>query len=88
MEWHQFALVLSFPSEREAEWDALLEAAVVPDGIFCNKQHAALLLLEVEAEMEFLAIDRASQWLQELATKADPPLCIACNAQPAKEIRC
>lgn len=88
MEWHQFAFVLTVPAGRESEWDSLLDSAVAPEGILCSKQHATLLMLEVEAEMEFLAIERADLWLQALAQQADPPFRVGTNAQPAHHIDC
>ena len=86
MEWHQFALVITIPAGREAEWDALLERTVAPIGMRCEKRHAALLILEVEAEVEFLAIEKADLWLQTVAERAHPPFRVRTNAQPANEV--
>ena len=88
MEWHQFALVLTVPSDRKGEWDSLLDRAVAPNGIRFEKRHATLLILEVQAQMEFMAIERATQWLQTLSEQASPPFHIETNAQPAHEIDC
>lgn len=88
MQWHHFAFVLTIPAGREEEWETLLSAAIPPKSILCSKQHASLLLMEVEAEVEFLAIDLADQWLQTLAQQADPPFRVGTNAQPAHEIHC
>lgn len=38
--------------------------------------------------MEFLAIERAESWLQEIAQQALPSLTLGTNAQPAHEIDC
>lgn len=88
MEWHQFAMTLRLPAGREAEWDRLLARTMAPHGIRCSRRSSTLLIFEVEAEMEFLAIERAESWLQEIAQQARPSLTLGTNAQPAHEIDC
>lgn len=86
MEWHQFALTLRIPSGREAEWERLLSSTPSPAGIRCTRRSQTVLLISVEAEMEFLAIERADQWLQSVAAKGTPAFRVGTNAQPAHEI--
>jgi len=38
--------------------------------------------------MEFLAIERAESWLQEIAQHARPSFTLGTNAQPGHEIDC
>ena len=86
MEWHQFAMVLRIPEGREADWSRLLSRAVSPSNLRCTPRTPTLLIFEVEAEMEFLAIEKAEQWLNYLTTQALPPFKLGTNAQPAHEI--
>ena len=86
MEWHSFALLLTVPQGREAEWERLLRRTPVPSGMRCAFNDCTRLLVTVEAEMEFLAIEQAEQWVQSLAARALPPFSLGTNAQPENEI--
>ena len=86
LEWHSFAMVLSIPHGRESDWESLLRTASPPTGIQCTRRSATLLLFCVEAEMEFLAIEKAETWLHSLAARATPPFPIGLNPQPTHEI--
>ena len=86
MEWHSFAMVLTIPTGKEQEWEKLLSRAVPPRSIKCMQRNSTLLLLSVEAEMEFIAIEQANQWLASLCAQGLPPFRVRTNAQPLHEI--
>ncbi len=86
MEWHSFALMVRVPQGRETEWERLLRRSPVPPGIRCTWNDSTRLLLAVEADMEFLAIEKGETWLESIASLASPPFRVGTNAQPAHEI--
>ena len=79
-------MVLRIPEGRETDWDRLLSRAVSPPHLRCSRRTPTLLIFEVEAEMEFLAIEKAEHWLNYLTAQALPPFTLGTNAQPAHEI--
>ena len=86
MEWHQFAMVLSIPHGRERDWEWLLHNTPPPVEVIFEQRSPTVLLFTVEAEMEFLAIEKAESWLHSLAARGTPSFQVGTNPQPASSI--
>lgn len=83
---HGFAMLVSIePEEKQARWQRIVTEATPEPGMEVTVRKATLLSFCVHDEAEFIAIDRAMRWLQNLAD-ANPPITIALNAQPDNEI--
>lgn len=86
-EYHDFALLIQVtPANRMVEWERLLRSAQPEENMSVDIRKPTLLFFAMKDDFEFIAIDRASAWLERIAEKAHPPLSLAFNAQPSEEI--
>ncbi|MDX1932360.1 MAG: hypothetical protein SFU56_07130 [Capsulimonadales bacterium] len=51
-----------------------------------NIRKPNLVFFAMRDDFEFIAIDRASAWLERIASRAHPPISLAFNAQPSEEV--
>jgi hypothetical protein len=86
-EYHDFAMLIQVtPSERLSEWERLLRKAEPEENMSVDIRKPTLLMFAMKDDFEFIAIDRASAWLERIAAQANPPISLAFNAQPSEEI--
>ena len=86
-EYHDFAMLITVtPVTQMAQWERLLRAAHPEENMSVNIRKPNLVFFAMKDDFEFLAIDRASAWLEAIAAKAHPPISLAFNAQPSEEI--
>ena len=83
-EYFEFAMVISVTPECEADWERALRSAKTPDGMKMTVRNSALALFTVSAEHEFLAVEKAEQFLESVAKLAG--VRCALNAQPSHEV--
>lgn len=84
---HGFAMLVHVePEGQETRWLRILREAKPEMGMEVTVRSAGLLSFCVEEDAEFLAIDRAMRWLQNLGAAADPPITLGLNAQPDNEV--
>jgi hypothetical protein len=85
--YHDFAMLIQVtPPERMAEWERVLRAAEPEEGMSVNIRKPNLVFFAMRDDFEFIAIDRASAWLERIAAQLHPPVSLAFNAQPSEEI--
>lgn len=80
----EFAMVISVAPECDNEWARALKSAKVPAGMTMSVRTPALALFTVSAVQEFLAIEKAMQFLETVAKNAG--VRCALNAQPSHEV--
>ena len=86
MDLFDFAMVLDVqPPQADKQFERAVRMARPLPGMRVTVRSECLLLFTVEAEMEFLAIEKAEQWLQSIA-KANPPIKVNTNPQPSHEV--
>lgn len=85
-EIQEFAMVISLPRERLGEWERILRHAQPPHGIHCQVRGPLLLMIQVEADLQFEAIERAEKWLRYLGHTALPPFEVQCNPQDSSMV--
>jgi hypothetical protein len=86
-DYHDFAMVLRIePSNRLSEWEQAILAAEAPEGMSVQVRKPTLVMFGVKADVEFLAIEMAMDWLNNVAACLNPPVTIRCNAQPSEEV--
>jgi hypothetical protein len=84
---HPFAMILDVtPAEKADAFAETVRAARPEEGIKVEVRTPSLFMFQVTAEVEFLAIDQAMEWLKGLAAKSEPPVTLNLNAQPAHEV--
>lgn len=80
----EFAMVISVAPECDNEWARALRSAKTPAGMTMAVRNPALAIFTVSAVQEFLAIDQAMTFLNEVAKSAG--VRCALNAQPSHEV--
>ena len=78
----EFAMLIDLPDAREREWDRAIRHAPIPHGITCAVRTPRLLILTVQSDTEFEAIEKAERWLRYVAQSALPPIPLNLNPQP------
>ncbi|GAB4468397.1 MAG: hypothetical protein OHK0029_40760 [Armatimonadaceae bacterium] len=85
--YHDFAMLIKVtPEDRLDAWEAALQAAEPEPDMSVNIRKATLVMFAIKADVEFLALDRATEWLNGIAATLDPPVTLAFNAQPSEEV--
>lgn len=86
-DYHDFALLISVqPENRLEEWGRLLQETVPGNNMSVTIHKPTLVLFAVKAEVEFVAIERAQDWLNGIANQMDPMVTLSFNAQPTDEM--
>lgn len=81
---HEFAMVLTVtPLSKEAEFERLVRAARAEPGMSVTVCGKSVIQFCISDAQEFLAIDRAHQWLEEIGKRAG--ITVKTNAQPSNE---
>ena len=83
-EYYDFAMVISVASECLSDWERALRSAQTPSGMTMAVRNASLALFTVAAMQEYLAIEKAQQFLESVAKHAG--VRCALNAQPSGEV--
>lgn len=84
---HEFATVLHVePESRAPEFERQMRITRPDPGMRVEIRSAHLAMFVVEADMEFLAIERVESWLHGIANTLRPPVRLNVNPQPSQEI--
>ena len=85
--WHEFATVLDIqPAGQAAQFERHLRSARPETGMKVEVRGPGLAFFVVEADMEYLAIERATRWLNGIAEQVQPPIRLNVNPQPSHEV--
>ncbi len=71
------------PPSKEAEFERLVRGARAEPGMTATVCGKSVIQFCVTADQEFMAIDRAEQWLDAIAKRAN--ITVATNPQPSSE---
>jgi hypothetical protein len=86
-DYHDFAMLVRVePTNRLGEWEQALLSASVPDGMSVAVRKPTLVMFGICADIEFMAIEQAMDWLNGIAGQLDPPVTLRFNAQPSHEV--
>jgi hypothetical protein len=86
-DYHDFAMLLRVePANRLSEWEQALLTAAVPEEMSITVRKPTLVMFGVKADIEFMAIDKAMEWLNSVAAEMEPPITLRFNAQPSHEV--
>ncbi len=80
----EFAMVISVAPGCSEEWARALRGATAPRGIGMTIRTPSLAFFTVPAAQEFLAVEKAEQFLEAVAKAAG--IRCALNAQPSGEV--
>lgn len=80
----EFAMVISVAPECDKEWERAIRSARTPAGMTMAVRNPELAIFTVSAVQEFLAIDKAMNFLEGVAKSAG--VRCALNAQPSHEV--
>ena len=80
----EFAMVISVARESEAAWERALRSAKPEPGIKMTIRTGSLVLFIISSVQEFLAIEKAEQYLEQIARSAG--VRVALNPQPSHEV--
>ncbi|MBC8134983.1 MAG: hypothetical protein H8F28_03745 [Fibrella sp.] len=80
----EFAMVISVAPECDEEWARALRSAKAPSGMTMTVRTPALAMFTVSAVQEFIAIEKAMNFLESIAKSAG--VRCALNAQPSHEV--
>ena len=84
---HEFATVLHVePTDRASEFERRMRMTRPEPGMRVEIRSSNLAMFVVEADIEFLAIERVESWLQGIAKAMTPPIRLNVNPQPSQEI--
>jgi len=80
----EFAMVISVAPQSEAAWERALYNARHEPGITMTVRSPSLVFFIVSAEQEYLAIERAEKYLEQIG-RAAGVRCVL-NPQPSSEV--
>jgi hypothetical protein len=85
--YHDFALLVDIkPENRLGDWEDALQKAQPEPGMSVQILKPTLLVFGVKADFELLALERAQNWLNGIASNVDNSISLAFNSQPADEV--
>jgi hypothetical protein len=86
-DYHDFAMLVRVePSNRLTDWEQALLAAPIPEGMSITIRKPTLVMFGICADIEFMAIEQAMDWLNGIAGQMEPPVKLGFNAQPSHEV--
>lgn len=85
--YHDFALLVDIkPENRLGDWEQALQMAQPEPDMSVQILKPTLLVFGIKADFELLALERAQNWLNGIASNVDESISLAFNSQPADEI--
>jgi hypothetical protein len=86
-DYHDFAMLVRVePSNRLTDWEQALLGTPIPEGMSITIRKPTLVMFGIRADIEFMAIEQAMDWLNGIAGQMEPPIKLGFNAQPSHEV--